>query len=218
MIARSSRFALAFCALVLTSASGCGAASGGSSASQQPGAVEVNGASKGSYRGAVLPRSYRLPKLAFTATNGKSFDLATDLTTPVTVMFFGYTHCPDVCQLVMADITSAYLRLDSSVRKNTRVIFVTTDPKRDTVAVLRSYLSRFNAAFVGLTGGLADIKRAATALHLFVGGVRRLPTGGYDVTHDATVIGFRRERAMVAWTQGTPVEAMASDISTLQRG
>jgi protein SCO1/2 len=218
LIARSSRFALACCALVLASASGCGAASGGSNASHQPGAVEVNGTTKGSYRGAVLPQSYRLPKLALNATNGKSFDLATDLSTPVTVMFFGYTHCPDICQLVMADITSAYLRLDSSVRKNTRVIFVTTDPKRDTVAVLRSYLSRFNVAFVGLTGGLPDIKRAATALHLFVGGVKRLPTGGYDVTHDATVIGFRRERAVVAWTQGTPVEAMASDISTLQRG
>jgi protein SCO1 len=94
---------------------------------------------------------------------------------------------------------------------------VTTDPKRDTVPVLRSYLYRFNTAFVGLTGSLADIKSAASALHLFVGGTKRLPSGGYDVAHDTAVIGLQGRRAVVAWTQGTSVAAMAADIATLQK-
>jgi protein SCO1 len=193
------------------------AASCGSPSESEQGGVEINGVHDGAYRGAALPSSYRVPDVALSATDGKPFHLPGDLDTTATVLFFGYTHCPDICQLIMADITSAYLRLNAASQRQTRVLFVTTDPRRDTVPALRTYLARFDRSFVGLTGTLDDIKRAATALHVFVGDVKRLPTGGYDVAHGATVIGLRGERPVVAWTEGTPVNAMTSDISRLQK-
>ena len=67
-------------------------------------------------------------------------------------MFFGYTHCPDICQIVMADIASALARLDPSRARQVEMLFVTTDPARDDPATLRAYLDRFDPAFEGLTG------------------------------------------------------------------
>ncbi len=167
------------------------------------------------YRGAELSSPYAMPDITLTATDGRPFDLVADTTRPVTVVFFGYTHCPDVCPLVMSDLTAAVLRLPADVRDQTQLLFVTTDPARDTPQALRRYLDRYSDDFVGLTGDRAELVTAAKAMGVPIAGTTRLPSGGYDVSHGAQVIGFRGDRAPVVWTQGTPVDDLVADITTL---
>lgn len=181
------------------------------------GALISNEQQDTTFRGAEPLEPYPMPDVSLTATDGESFNLIQDTPYPVTLFFFGYTHCPDVCLLVMSDLTSALLRLPEDVRGETQLVFVTTDPARDTPDVLRSYLDHYSEDFVGLTGPLDDISATAEAMGVAVEGRHRLPSGGYEVGHGAQVIGFLGDQAPVIWTQGTPVDDLVSDITELAR-
>ncbi len=102
-------------------------------------------------------------------------------------MFFGYTHCPDICQVVMATIASALTRLDEQDRERVEVVFVTTDPARDDEQTLRAYLDRFDPTFIGLTGDLQTIIDVGKPLAVAVEQGEKLPSGGYEVTHSTQV-------------------------------
>ena len=181
-----------------------------------PAGVEISEVHQDSaFHGAELTQPYRMPNVTLTADNGQPFNLVTDTAYPVTVVFFGYTNCPDECPLVLSDLASTYLRLPAAVRDKTQVLFITTDPARDSEVVLRNYLSRYDPAFLGLTGSLASIKSVAEDMGVAITGTKRLPSGGYDVGHGVQVIGFHDNEAPVIWTQGTPVPDMVSDIVTL---
>jgi protein SCO1/2 len=171
--------------------------------------------SGGEFRGIEPAAAMPMPDVTLRTVDGKPFNLVTSTNHPVTLVFFGYTNCPDVCPLVMSDLTLAYAELPADVREQTQVLFVTTDPARDTGPVLTSYLDRYDPAFVGLTGRVGQITAAATELGVAVTGKKTLPSGGYDVGHGAQVIGFAHENAPVIWTPGTPVAAMVDDIETL---
>ena len=93
------------------------------------------------------------------------------------MVFFGYTNCPDVCQVVMGNIASAYQRLDESQRTRVRVVFVTTDPARDDARELTSYLARFNPDFTGVTGSLKDIDTLGKPMGIFIKKGAKLPSG-----------------------------------------
>jgi protein SCO1/2 len=165
-------------------------------------------------RGAEAAR-FTMPDVTLQDTSGQPFNLLTDTTDPITLVFFGYTHCPDVCDLVLSDLTVAMSHLPSEVADETEVVFVTTDPARDTPEAIRSYLDRYDSRFVGLTGSLADIRTAASAMQVAIEGRKLLPDGGYDVGHGAQVIGFLHDEAPVVWTEGTPYTAMVADITRL---
>lgn len=181
-----------------------------------PGGVLISaGDDASAFHGAELDRPYRMPDITLTATNGDDFNLVTDTAYPITLVFYGYTHCADVCPLVMSDLTQVIGQLPEDVRRSTQLVFVTTDPTRDTPGVLRRYLDRYDQDFIGLTGPLASITRAADGMGVAIEGTHKLPSGGYDVGHGAQVIGFRGDEAPVIWTEGTPVPDMVSDIETL---
>jgi protein SCO1/2 len=131
------------------------------------------------------------------------------------VVFFGYTHCPDICQIVMSTIATAVNRLDADQRKAVQVVFVTTDPARDTGPVLRDYLDHLNPDFVGVTGNLARIVDLAKPLKVYIAKGEKLPSGGYDVTHTTEVFGVTADQARIAWGQDTSPAAMAADIIRL---
>src|SRR4051794_16006592 len=97
------------------------------------------------FSGAVLPRPYHVPTTGLTDTAGRPFSLANSTHKRLTLLFFGYTHCPDECPTTMATLASAMLQLDSSDRANVQVVFVTTDPARDTGRVLRHWLDRYSS-------------------------------------------------------------------------
>ncbi|MDQ4007286.1 MAG: SCO family protein [Actinomycetota bacterium] len=193
---------------------GCG---GGTAEAPVAGAaVNRQQADGDGFRGAGLTQPYRMPHLTLTDTSGSSFDLVQDTTKPVTLVFFGYTNCPDVCNMVLADIASAFTRLDPEVAQNVQMLFITTDPARDKPAVIDEYLARFHPAFEGLTAPMGTIKEVARPLGVAIEGMNRLPSGGYEVGHSSQVIGFAADdTARVVWTQGTPVEDLLVDIHTL---
>ncbi|MFY9915768.1 MAG: SCO family protein [Nocardioidaceae bacterium] len=199
--------------LVLSACGGDPQVSSGTS--DNPGGLLTSGGGSSTYRGAEPAKPYRMPDVTLTATNDQDFNLITDTAYPVTLVFFGYTHCPDVCPLVMNDLAQTVLQLPDSVRSQTQVVYITTDPQRDTPTVLRDYLDHYNADFVGLTGSMATILKVADDLGVAIQGRQRLPSGGYDVGHGAQIIGFHGDAAPVIWTEGTPVSDIVHDIETL---
>jgi protein SCO1 len=165
--------------------------------------------------GSSLPEPYSMPEVSLTDTSGRPYNLSTTPSKPVTLLFFGYTHCPDVCIAVLSDVSLALQRLAPADRDQIQMVFVTTDPARDHEKQIRRYLDRFNPTFVGLTGPMSTIKRAASDVGVEIEGMRKLPSGGYEVGHSAQVIGFSRNSGVVIWTPGTPLGALKHDFALL---
>jgi protein SCO1/2 len=163
--------------------------------------------------GIVLPKPYEAADLSLTATDGSAYQLASDTRKPLTLVFFGYTHCPDICQVVMADVASALTRLDDGERAQVGMLFVTTDPARDDEATLRAYLDRFDPSFEGLTGPLPRIVAAGESLGVAIEKGQKMPSGGYEVSHGTNVVGLLPDgTGPLVWTQGTSPDQIADDI------
>lgn len=167
------------------------------------------------YKGIKLDKAYQVPATILTDTEGRPYELATQ--PERTVVFFGYTKCPDICQIVMSTIASAYARLDAADKKRVKVVFVTTDPARDTTKVLRSYLDRYDPSFEGLTGPLAKIEALGKPMGIEIAKGQKLPSGGYDVDHTTNVISVDRDRGDLLWTASTSPSDMASDLQKILR-
>ena len=165
--------------------------------------------------GSSLPDPYTMPDITLTDTAGRPYNLVSSPSKPVTLLFFGYTKCPDVCVAVLADVAMALQRIPSADRDHIQVVFVTTDPARDDGKRIRAYLDRFDPSFVGLTGRLATIKKAAGQVGVDIEGMKKLPSGGYEVGHSAQVIGFDHTSGVVLWTPETPIAALKHDFSLL---
>lgn len=197
-------------AAVLLTLAGCGQAQ-----STQPVSGITDNNPDGMH-GVVLEEQYVMPDVSLTATDGRPYSLTKDTTKPITLVFFGYTHCPDICQAVMADIASALTRLDPADRSKVGVLFVTSDPARDDPRTLREYLDRFNTGFEGVTGDLRRIVEVGDALGVAVERGDKLPSGGYEVVHGAQIVGVdARDRAPIVWTEGTPAAQLAEDLHAL---
>jgi protein SCO1/2 len=208
-----ARISIAACSLLtlgvlLVMISGCTAAPSAPSG-------QTNADPAGYLGGSSLPEPYTMPEISLTDTSGRPYSLATTPSKPVTLLFFGYTHCPDVCIAVLSDVSLALQRLTPADRDQIQLVFVTTDPARDQEKQIRGYLDRFNPSFVGLTGPLSTIKRAAGDVGVDIQGMKKLPSGGYEVGHSAQVIGFSRDSGVVLWTPGTPIGALKHDFALL---
>ena len=166
--------------------------------------------------GAVLDQPYVVPPTPLTDTDGASYSLADDTDKRLTLVFFGYTHCPDVCQVVLSTLASAMTRLDEADHEQVDVVFVTTDPERDTEKVLRNYLDRFDPTFIGLTGPLDSIIDVGKEMAVAVEQGHQLPSGGYDITHGTSVLAIDGgDEVPILWTQGTSATQFASDVHQL---
>jgi protein SCO1/2 len=107
-------------------------------------------------------------------------------------------------------------RLDENDRDRVDVVFVTTDPVRDTAPVLRKYLDGYDPSFVGLTGDIGTIADVALPLGVGVEKGQKLPSGGYDVTHGTTITGIDGDdEGPVYWGEATSSAQYAADIHTL---
>ncbi|MEJ7704387.1 MAG: SCO family protein [Geodermatophilaceae bacterium] len=106
------------------------------------------------------------PDLTLLDTAGRPFSLADRPDDEVTVIFFGYTHCPDVCPTTMADLAVAGRQLPPEVREQVTVAFITEDPQRDTPEALRAWLDQFDSSFLGLLGGNEATQAALAELLL----------------------------------------------------
>lgn len=102
------------------------------------------------YKGNLLDPPVPAPDFELRATDGSLFRL-NDLEGKIALIFFGYTHCPDICPLTVAKVRQALANLDPADRERIRFIFISVDPERDTPEVLARYLSNFSPGFIGLT-------------------------------------------------------------------
>ena len=116
--------------------------------------------------GTVMDPPMPRPDMSLVSTEGVRIALDRRPADEVTVLFFGYTHCPDVCPTTMADLAVARDALPAAVRDRTSVFFVSEDPGRDRPELLREWLDRYDPDFTGLLGGNATTARALTDLYL----------------------------------------------------
>jgi protein SCO1/2 len=115
--------------------------------------------------------------------NGKPFT-DKDLLGKPTVMFFGFTYCPDVCPTTLADM-SAWLKALGPDADRLNVVYVTIDPERDTAARLKSYLSAFDPHIRGLTGTPQAVAQAAHDYNVYY---QKVPLQGGDYTMDHSTL------------------------------
>ncbi len=191
-----------FAATAVLVASGCGiSAEGGGRA----------------YRGAMLAHPIPRPSFMLTDTHGQPFDFRAKTDDTVTLLFFGYLNCPDVCPVHMANIASVMHNLPYEVTGHLRVVFITTDPARDTPEKLQSWLSNFDPSFIGLRGTPEQVKAIQKAVNV-APAVAAAPdsTGSYEVGHAAQVIAFTRDdSAHVVYPFGTRQADWAHDLPLL---
>ena len=134
----------------------------------------------------------------------------------VVVLFFGFTHCPDVCPTTLAEFNAVLDRLEQAAAERVQVLFVTVDPERDTQEVLSGYVTAFNPAFIGLTGTpeqIADVAREFRIIYKKVDGTR---PGTYSVDHSAGTYIFDTEgRVRLYARYGQDQQSLAEDIERL---
>jgi protein SCO1/2 len=175
-----------------------------------------DGASAEGLHGTELDPPFEVSATPLTDTEGQPYSLTADTEKDLTLVFFGYTHCPDICQAVMSSLATAMTRLDKQDRGRVDMVFVTTDPARDTEAVLERYLAHFDPSFVGLTGDLDTIVAVAKPLGVGVTQGDKLPSGGYDITHGTTITGIdSADEGTIYWSEDTSSADFAADIHHL---
>ncbi len=143
------------------------------------------------WAGTLLGTPWTKPEFTLTDTAGAPYDFRKQTDGYVTLLYFGYTSCPDVCPLHMANIASVLGDVSGEVNQKIKVVFVTTDPGRDTPAVIRKWLDNFDVTFIGLTGTQQEIVAAERAANLPEAVISKPNTdGSYTVGHASQVVAY----------------------------
>jgi protein SCO1/2 len=151
-----------------------------------------------------------MPKLAFHMTADGKPVTASDFEGKVVALYFGYTHCPDVCPATLANLTNMATKVHSP---DLRILFVTVDPDRDTDPVLSDYARAFSSQVVGLRGSANELAGLARRYRVAYTVTKGPP---YEVMHSNAVFFFDRDgRARLVTTDTTDTAAMAEDVKRL---
>jgi protein SCO1/2 len=138
-----------------------------------------------------------------------------DFRNKVTVLYFGYTFCPDVCPTTLAELAQGLKALGRKADE-VQVVMVTVDPERDTPTLLSQYLANFDPRFVGLSGAPDQIAAAATPLGIYYQKHEGTPATGYLVDHTASVVVIDKNGYLrLIFPYGTSGEDIASDLAHL---
>ncbi|MEU9994698.1 SCO family protein [Streptomyces sp. NPDC050848] len=169
----------------------------------------------------VLDRPFTKPDLVLTDTRGQKFDLRAQTKGKPTLIYFGYTHCPDVCPLTMSNIAVAKKQLPKADQDKLQVVFVTTDPERDTSAELAKWLpAAGDPSFVGLTGDFSTIQAGALKMGIGISPAKKEKNGSVVSMHGAQVIAFSptTDQGYVLYGEDTTVDDYAKDLPKLIKG
>ena len=154
---------------------------------------------------------------SLTDQHGQRRTLA-DFRGKVVVMFFGYTHCPDVCPTTLSELALTLKQLGADASK-VQVLFVTLDPARDTPAMLAQYVPTFNPSFLGLTGTESEIAQVAQAFKVFYKKQDSASKAGYSLDHSANTYVFDPQgRLRLMYVFGSGTGPMVHDIKQLLSG
>lgn len=138
-----------------------------------------------------------------------------DFKNKVVVLFFGYTHCPDVCPTTMSDLKQTMKVLGNDADQ-VQVIFITVDPERDTQEVLAKYVPYFDKRFIGLTGSLEQVAKTMGSYKIFSTKVKSASTGSYTIDHSAGIYVFDKTgKARIYMSYGQKPADIAHDIEQL---
>jgi protein SCO1/2 len=161
-----------------------------------------------------LPR----PDFALTDTEGRPYDFRGATAGRLTLLFFGYTSCPDVCPATLASLAKGLRELPPDVRDAVEVVFVGVDPARDTRERVRDWLAHFDARFVGLTGSEPELARAQRAAAVPAAFVDDRWADGYTVAHASWVLVFTPDdQAHLRYGTDTSAAQWAHDLAVLVR-
>ena len=175
-------------------------------AASKPAAATFQGAD---VTGAEYGRNLALPDV-----NGQPRTLG-DFKGKVTVVFFGYTQCPDVCPTTMAELAQVKKSLGPDGDK-LQAVFVTIDPERDTPEILKSYMASFDPSFIALRGSLAQTEAAAKEFKVFYAKVPGKVEGTYTMDHTAgSYVIDAKGNLRLFERYGADSDALAADVKTL---
>ena len=139
-----------------------------------------------------------LTEVSLFSHHGKIVNIKDFKDTP-TLLFFGFTHCPEVCPTTLSNLLNNIELLEKN-KKNYKVLFVTLDPERDTINILNDYLQNFNSSVIGLTGKIDEINKFAKNWNIYW---EKVSEGdGYTINHTATVFMINKKgdfAGTIAW-------------------
>jgi protein SCO1 len=159
--------------------------------------------------GTWFPVAREVPDFSLLDGAGRAFTRA-DLKGTPTLVFFGFTHCPDVCPTTLVKL--AQLRRQAPLPAGLRVVFVSVDPQRDTPAVLGPYVHAFDPQLIGLTGEPSALAELARRFGVAVNRVE-LPGGDYTMDHSAVIFLLDADARLVGlFTPPFDVAALARDL------
>ena len=172
-------------------------------------------ASKPPEHGTLIENPVAAPPLHLADAAGKPFDLAAQQGKR-TLLYFGYTHCPDACPTTMSDWARAKALLGAAA-SDVQVVFVSVDPERDTPDISAKYAHQFDPSFIGLTAG-AQLDSVKTAWSFAVerDEMPGMKMGEYGVSHPAGVYFIDRDgKFKFVFAPGSKPEELASDLKRL---
>ncbi|WP_129841409.1 SCO family protein [Streptomyces sp. RFCAC02] len=209
----------AVAAVSLLALTSCGGGGDDSDEGGDAPAAEVSGGTAVD-EGTVLDTPFDKPDLVLTDTEGEPYDLRAETAGHATLLYFGYTNCPDICPLTMSNIAVAARDLTEEQRADLRVVFVTTDPERDTPESLGPWLDAQDPDFTGLTGDFDAVQAAAESLGVYIEPAYEDENGDIVSTHGAQVIGFlpTDDKAHVLYSEGVTAETFERDLPKLIAG
>ena len=185
----------------------------------------AHGANTLTLHGAMPGDAQPRPEFNLVDTAGHAYDFDAHTNGHVTLLYFGYTHCPDECPTSMADVASALRQVPATVSQQIDVVFVTTDPWRDSAPVLRRWLDKFGPPepFVGLTGTPTQIAGAEVTMGMPISRREAAPksygAGKYAVSHFAAVMVYGRDnRLATVYPSGQSPADIATDLKVLVKG
>lgn len=157
-----------------------------------------------------------LPDLAFKLTSDASETVTEkDFAGKVVLLYFGYTHCPDVCPLTLGRVHTALQRLGAHA-DHVHVLFVSVDPARDTPQALHTYVSVFDSRITGLTGSPSAIESLAKRYRAVFDRKTGKSGGNYDVSHSSGIYVFDTgDKARLLATPDASIDAMVHDLRIL---
>jgi protein SCO1/2 len=157
--------------------------------------------------GTWLPQPKPLVDFALTDDSGRAYTRA-DLTSAPTLVYFGFTRCPDVCPTTLVKLAQT---VKQAGIPDLRVLFVSIDPQRDTPPAIALYVHAFDAAFHGVTGSPEEIRRVAGNFAVAVSRVE-LPGGDYTMDHSALIFLVVRGGIAAIFTPPFEVPALTADL------
>jgi protein SCO1 len=173
-------------------------------------------ASSYTYQGSLINPPVPASDFTLTDQQGQPFRLS-DQKGQVVLIFFGYTHCPDVCPITMAQFKLIKDQLGDQV-KNVRFVFITVDPQRDDVGTISAYVKKFDPSFTGLTGNPAQLAGVWKDYGVYVNQNASDSHDNYIDEHTARIYAIdAKGNLRLTYLYGTETDAMIQDISHLVR-